>query len=462
MTTYAYVGTTKNLQQVKGPFGHTLNFVWVGQALRTVSLPNGRVLTFTQSTAKNLAAVGNGDGTSRQYVYEDNLFKHALTGIVDERGVRVGTYKYNFQSGTVERSEGAGGFGYTTFTDESHYTYGTFVSDAEGRTQNFQPTGAGGALHLGELSYVVGVPYGEIGAYTKSIVLTNAYDAASGKLTASTNGIGQRTELAYESAGGRVSQVSLAVGTAAQRTTSLSYSDAWLGTPSSMVSPSVKSGSTQAVTLGFGDARYPAQPTSISQAGYAPDGSAVGRSVSLAYAATGQVSLIDGPRTDVADQTSISYWTCVTAGRCGQVSSVTTALGQTTTFDAYDAAGLLTQETSPAGIVTHYVYDARGRLTSTSEVGAGGIARTRAMAYDVAGRLTQLTTEDGISFTLENDDDSKIVAIVDPLGNRTNYGYSLARNPTSAQVKDAAGSILRNLQQRFDNHLVQYQLQYKL
>lgn len=454
VTTYTYVGTTKNLQQVKGPFGHTLNFVWVGQALRTVSLPNGRVLTFTQSATKNLASVGNGDGTSRQYVYEDNLFKHALTGIVDERGVRVGTYKYNFESGTVERSEGAGGFGYTTFTEESpYYAVGTFVSDAEGRTQRFQPTGGGGALHLGEISYVVGAgSYGEIGSYTKSIVLTNTYDATSGKLTASTNGIGQRTELAYETAGGRVSQVSLAVGTAVQRTMSLGYSDAWLGTPSSMVSPSVKSGSSQAVTLGFGDARYRAQPTSISRAGYAPDGSAVGRSVSLAYAATGQVSLVDGPRTDVADQTSISYWTCVTAGRCGQVSSVTTALGQTTTFDAYDAAGLPTQETSPAGIVTHYGYDTRGRLTSTSEVGPGGIARTRAMAYDAAGRLIQLTTEDGISFTLENDDDSKIVAIVDPLGNRTAYGYSLARNPTSAQVKDAAGSILRNLQQRFDNH----------
>lgn len=453
MTTYAYVGTTKNLQQVKGPFGHTLNFVWVGQALRTVSLPNGRVLTFTQSTAKNLAAVGNGDGTARQYVYEDNLFKHALTGIVDERGVRVGTYKYNFESGTVERSEGAGGFGYTTFTDESHYGYGTFAADAEGRTRNFQPTGGGGALHLGEISYVVSAgSYGEIGSYIKSIVLTNAYDAASGKLTASTNAIGQRTELAYESAGGRVSQFSSAVGTPAQRTTSLGYSDAWLGTPSSMVSPSVKSGSSQAVTLGFGDARYTAQPTSISQAGYAPDGSAVGRSVSLAYSATGQVSLIDGPRTDVADQTSISYWTCVTAGRCGQVSSVTTALGQTTTFDAYDAAGLLTQETSPAGIVTHYGYDARGRLTSTSDGGPGGIARTRAMAYDAAGRLIQITTEDGISFTLENDDDSKIVAIVDPLGGRTTYGYSLARNPTSAQVKDAAGSILRTVQQGFDNH----------
>lgn len=54
----------------------------------------------------------------------------------------------------------------------------------------------------------------------------------------------------------------------------------------------------------------------------------------LSYNAYGQVTSIDGPRTDVA---SLTYYECNTGYGCGQLKTATNALGHTTTYDSYDA-----------------------------------------------------------------------------------------------------------------------------
>ncbi len=57
------------------------------------------------------------------------------------------------------------------------------------------------------------------------------------------------------------------------------------------------------------------------------------------YNANGQLILIDGPRNDVADTTTLTYYECTTGSECGQRSSVTNAAGHVTIFDAYDPHG---------------------------------------------------------------------------------------------------------------------------
>ncbi|MCK4588007.1 MAG: RHS repeat protein, partial [Gammaproteobacteria bacterium] len=63
----------------------------------TVTDQSGRTWNYNYDSNYNLTSVVNPDGTSRTYVYENSLFPHALTGIIDERGIRYATYAYDDQ-----------------------------------------------------------------------------------------------------------------------------------------------------------------------------------------------------------------------------------------------------------------------------------------------------------------------------------------------------------------------------
>src|SRR5258706_7557390 len=53
----------------------------------------------------------------------------------------------------------------------------------------------------------------------------------------------------------------------------------------------------------------------------------------------------DGPRTNVSDLTTYTYYTCTTGSQCGLLNTVTNALGQVTSYDSYNAHGQPTQIT---------------------------------------------------------------------------------------------------------------------
>ena len=76
----------------------------------------------------------------------------------------------------------------------------------------------------------------------------------------------------------------------------------------------------------------------------------------------GRVLTENGPRTDVTDQTTFTYYGCSGLGRCGQVQTITNAAGHLTSYDSYSAHGQPTQITDPNGLVTALAHDARQRL----------------------------------------------------------------------------------------------------
>ena len=65
----------------------------------------------------------------------------------------------------------------------------------------------------------------------------------------------------------------------------------------------------------------------------------VSRTWTYPYNGYGQVLTIDGPRTDVSDVTTVAYYSCATGTQCGQINTLTNALGQITTFNTYNAYG---------------------------------------------------------------------------------------------------------------------------
>ncbi|MBI3561983.1 MAG: RHS repeat protein, partial [Gammaproteobacteria bacterium] len=62
--------------------------------LSSVQAPSGTI-QYGYDIHDNLTLVTYPDGTTKKYLYEDAHFIHALTGIIDQRGVHYATYSYD-------------------------------------------------------------------------------------------------------------------------------------------------------------------------------------------------------------------------------------------------------------------------------------------------------------------------------------------------------------------------------
>jgi YD repeat-containing protein len=90
----------------------------------------------------------------------------------------------------------------------------------------------------------------------------------------------------------------------------------------------------------------------------------VARTWTYTYDSYGRMLTAQGPRTDVNSTTTYTYYTCTTGYQCGEVQTITDALGHVWTFNTYNAHGQPLTITDPNGIVTTLTYDARLRLLS--------------------------------------------------------------------------------------------------
>jgi YD repeat-containing protein len=117
----------------------------------------------------------------------------------------------------------------------------------------------------------------------------------------------------------------------------------------------------------------------------------VSRTWTYTYDSYGRVLTVDGPRTDVSDITTYTYYTCATGYQCGQVQTVTNAAGQVTTYNAYNAYGQPLTLTDPNGVVTTLTYDARQRVKSRQTVN-----ETTAFDYWPTGLRKQRVVHHGL------------------------------------------------------------------
>ncbi|HEY0940733.1 MAG TPA: hypothetical protein VGE08_11595 [Steroidobacter sp.] len=76
------------------------------------------------------------------------------------------------------------------------------------------------------------------------------------------------------------------------------------------------------------------------------------RTWTYTYNNYGKVLTADGPRTDVSDVTTYTYYNCTTGFQCGQVQTITNAAGHVTTYNSYNAHGQPLTMTDPNGVVT--------------------------------------------------------------------------------------------------------------
>src|SRR5262249_20508868 len=151
----------------------------------------------------------------------------------------------------------------------------------------------------------------------------------------------------------------------------------------------------------------------------------------LGYDSYGRVVFEDGPRTDVLDRTTYTYYTCTTGLRCGQLQSIINALGQITTFLTYNAHGQPLTFTDPNGVLTALTYDLRQRLTSRS---VGGEVTT--LEYYPTGLLRRVIQPDLSFIQYTYDDAHRLTEIRNAEGDRIVYVLDAMGNTVATNVYD--------------------------
>ncbi len=438
-------------------FGRTLVFSYdTGVHVATVVDPAGATYRFSYLAASHtLASIAFPDASVRSFVYNEPVntgganLPNALTGITDENGARFATFQYDTRERAVSTEHAGGAQRYTL----SYGAGSTTVTDPLGtaRTYGFQ-------LVLDVLKNT-----GITGPVCPSCGPAAQIVDANGNISSRTDWNGNVTNYAYDLTRNLETSRTEAFGTAQARTISTQWHptfrlQAKVAEPLRITSY-VYNGDGGA-SCGFqadGVTLVPGvpcsktiQPTSdaTGAAGFGATASGTPRTWSTTYNANGSVLTMDGPRTDVADVTTTTYYANSDAdlGKPGNVASITNALGHVTQITAYNAHGQPLTIVDPNGLTTTLGYDARERLTSRN---VGG--EITGYSYDGVGQLTKITLPDGSFLSYTYDAAHRLTGMADNLGNRIAYTLDAMGNRTQEQVSDPANALAQTRSRVFNN-----------
>jgi YD repeat-containing protein len=363
-------------------------------------------------------------------VYEDSRNFMALTGIVDENGVRFATWSYDSEGNAIS-SEHAGGVEKVTLAYQAGTTIAT---DAGGATRTYTSQIANGIALAGKIDETCGANCSRSRSMT--------YDA-NGNIATSKDGNGVVATYRYDLARDLETSRTEAFGTPVART----ISTAWHATYRLPLKITEPKRITTYLYDGAGNLKtktIQASNDASGAQGLTASGVGVVRTWTYAYNGGGQLLSINGPRIDVLDQTQYTY-DPVTR----DLSTMTNAAGQVTTLTNYDAHGHAGRIVAPNGITTVLSYTPRGWLNSKA-VSANGVIQTTTYDYDNVGQLTKVTLPDTSVIRYTYDDAHRLTTISDSIGNSINYKLDNMSNRLLEEVKDPNGTLVRNTSRIFD------------
>jgi YD repeat-containing protein len=394
------------------------------------------------STLSNIASITFPDNKVRTFVYNEPAntggatFWNALTGIIDENGVRFATFKYDTQEHSVLTEHAGGVNRYTLSYGTSTPTAAapTAVTDPLNVTRTYNFQAITGALRNTGLT----------GSACPDCGPESATFDANGNPATRTDWNGNRTNYTYD----------LTRNLETSRTEGLTSAGA--------ATPATRTIETQ----WHASFRLPTQITEKDGAGavlrttsmsHDANGNLLTRTITsgarsrtwtYTYNANGSVLTMDGPRTDVPDVATYTYYANddPDLGRRGNLATITNALGHVTQITAYNAHGQPLTIVDPNGLTTTLGYDARQRLNSRN---VGG--ETTTYDYDGAGQLIKVTLPDGSFLSYTYDPAHRLTAITDNLGNRISYTLDAMGNRTQDQVFDPVNALAQTRSRVYSN-----------
>ncbi len=412
------------LDRVTGPFGHEISLSYDANGrLATLATPDG-TFQYAYDTNGNLETVTRPDAAIRTYHYEDTTFTNHLTGITDENLNRFATWSYDAE-GRAITSEHAGGKELVQLEYNGDGT--TTLTMANGATRTYTYSTVQGRR---ELAMITGSP---CGTCPGGDIADRTYDD-NGFLDEIVDWEGNTTQT-IRNAVGLTETLIEAKGSTEERTTTTTWNAAFR-LPDQVVSPKNTT-----------DYSYDANGNVLTMT---VSSGVLSRAWTLTYNTDGQPLTIDGPRTDVADVTTLTYYTCTTGNECGQLHTITNALGHMTTFNSYDAAGRPTLVTDANGLQSAYTYDWRGNVLTVVQSPAVGVPRTTTMTYDDVGQLVTLSMPDGMVLTYSYSAAQYLVSVTDNLGNRVDYDYDAMGNVIDEDTYDSGSTLRRAMDYAYD------------
>ena len=376
------------LAQVIAPTGRALTFAYDAQGrVSSITAPDGAVTQYAYNTNGMLTTVTWPDNTTRQYVYEDTRFPTALTGVIDEAGVRYATYAYDDQGRAITSELTAG-------ADRYQFQY-----QANGQTTVLTPDGGSSVYSFLKQNGVllptgVSAPCPTCG----NTALSTSYDS-NNNATSKTGYDGSTTSYTYDTLGRETQRIEGA-GTANAKTTTTEW-DQQQGSVSRMATPNkIEAFSYDANGNLLSHTVTPTGDANGSQ-GFGAAASGPVQRTEWTYDDSGHV-LTATERTDGA---VTGTWTLTYDGQ-GNLLTLTNPDGKTGRITLYDAAGRVLEATDVNGIAVRLAYNARGWVTAydygeqhiryeydaigqrTAMVGPQNLVMR--YVYDAAHRLTQI------------------------------------------------------------------------
>jgi RHS repeat-associated protein len=454
---------------VTDDFGHSLALYYDATGRLThMTDPAGELYQYGYDALGNQISVTYPDNTVKQFVYELAANPHALTGVIDENLSRYSTFGYHPVTGYATSTEhGTGGIDRHTlvYDSDSQITH----TDPLGTERVLQLTAVeGGARYVTSVTRPCGTP-GCSGTVTATMPLNFLLH---GNPQFRTDFNGNKTCYEYVLARNLESARAEGIGTApcpsvsswvptvntAQRKISTEWHDDWPlvrrmaeplritthtyhGVSGASCAPSDASTALVCSTT--------VQPTTDVQggSGFSATSQGAARVWNFEYDLYGRPTKVNGPRTDVTDETTYTYY-ANNAGQGlnrGMLWKVTNALNQVTTFSNYDAHGNVQTITDPNGLVTTLEYDLRLRL---KKVTSGGEATQ--YQYDDAGQLKKLIRPDLSFVQFHYDAAHRLYSLNDSEGNRIDYVLDNAGNRLEEQTYDQSNTLTRLLKREFD------------
>ncbi len=439
--TYSTSNTPANIAPTPGlllsqsdAFGHTLSWQYNANGQMTqMTDPAGGTYVYAYNGNSNLpTSVTYPDGSSKTYWYNESANTNntnlptALTGITDENGVRFATFQYN-SSGLAVNTQHAGGVESYTFT-YSTYHYTTYVGSNYSATV-IDPLGTSRSYTFGFDSPSHNMDTGQTqpaASGSGTVTQSETYDS-NGNPASVTDYNGDITRRTYNLSRNLETSRTEAYGAAQARTITTVWDPNWRQ-PDLITEPN----RTTAFTY---DNLGNVLTKTVTDTTVTPN---VARTWTYTYDSYGRMLTAKGPRTDVNSITTYTYYTCTTGFQCGEIQTITDALGHVWTFNTYDAHGQPLTITDPNGVVTTLIYDARLRLLSR-QVGT----ETTHYGYYPTGLLQIVTLPDGSTVQYTYDGAHRLTVITDSLGNNIHYTLDAMGNRTAENTYDPSGNLHR-------------------
>jgi RHS repeat-associated protein len=403
---------------VSDAFGHSLQFSYFINAsgsrlLQSITDPAGKSIVYSYDSQDHLTQVQYPDANTRKYKYT-GYNSTLLTQLTDEAGVAFATWSYSADGSQVVASSNAGNvnaFSYSSLGPS------VTVTDPLGTTRNYGQRLISGVYHNTSADqFCPGCAED----------MTRTLDE-NGNVTSRTDFLGTRTQSEYDLTRNLEISRTEAYGTQRARTITTHWDGIWRQ-PDLITEPNRRTAFTY-------DSLGNVLTKTLTDTSIMPN---VSRSWTYTYDSYGRVLTAKGPRTDVNDTTTYAYYTCTTGYECGQVQTVTDAIGNVTTYSSYNAHGQPLTISDPNGVLTTLTYDLRQRLTSRVTAG-----ETTAFAYYPTGLLQKVTLPDGSFIQYTYDGAHRLTQIADGSGDKVVYTLDAMGNHTAENAYDPSGALHR-------------------